>query len=203
MRAFLILLILLSYTSAVWSQITRADSAFIYDQIRSIQPSGTIYYADKPLKRTIIEGIQKLGKGIFYSPSDLFHEHTIKLTIGERNYIIAELKKGLTLKFPDKLFENSIRLSSDSIGFKVDKMNILRNDSIKKSAEISHLWPKDFRELYKWSFFFTKPIYIRNQSVIFAYFMYYTLNGGEEGLWIYRKKEDKWIRWIAISGGAY
>jgi len=197
----LTLLFLLNY-ACLAAQSDTAFIKFLINKIRGLQPTGTIYYADVPYPKTFKHRVQHIKPGIYPGFKNGTVSESLKLTAKESRYIQDEHKKNLHKPFPDSLFENSCRIRSDSIIPFVDKLNLQIMDSVIKLSNPSgtNVWQLG---LMRWSFLFSRPIYLRNKTILVHYFMNYTLSSGENSFRFYKWNNNNWERWGVISGGAW
>lgn len=206
MRAlFVTITFMFILSSRLTGQFDSTDIAIIYSQIRKIQPEGAVYYADKPPMQIIRKFVNELKQNIKRKQIRTFNGKTIILNHNECRYILAELKKATKSIHPDKLFDNSTRVNVDSIVYMVDRINYTISDSLLKQLDtgknVSNR--KSILDYRKWSFFFIKPIYLRKHTLMFAYFMYYTLSSGSEDFYLYIQKNENWVKISMIPLGVW
>lgn len=187
------LLLLLLLTARAFAQSDTGYLSLLNQQIRAIQPGGIIYYADKPAGAAI---------HAYFSPTndafDLVQKHGLTFTAAEKKYIIRQLKKFRTLSWPDSLFDLSKRIGADTIVRFVQLKGRLIADSLPPAANYS-----EASAVRPWAFFFSQPIYLRNNTLLLCYFMYFHLNAGEHGVRIFKKEKDQWSSRGAFGGGVF
>ncbi len=172
----------------------------INDFIKAIQDEGTIFYSDKPMK----DVFRKHFKAVSLTLKDVNPDRgrNLKITVAEQSHILRQMKKSLTSKLPDNLFNNSKRISADGICEFVFRLSRNIYDSLISIPDSAAAF-KYIRSIKQPAFFFTHPIYIRNKSILICYFMWYINSSGEEWLGVYKKEGNKWVKWSIISGSAW
>lgn len=122
---------------------------------------------------------QVLADDILYNSSLSGQKDNIRqliLTKNEKKYLLKKVDEQQGFVWPDNLFQNVRKDSSD-------KKNLTSN------------FKKFFQPIYN----FSKPIFIRNDSICIFYYGYYC--GGECGqgsVEIYHKIDGKWTNWISM-----
>lgn len=202
MKLFLCLLLFLPGIIILNAQLDTAYKTYIYDQIRQLQPKGTIYYADQPVKRLLVVHIRAIKSKIRRPFNISFPDTVFALTAKEKQYVESELRRLYNYQLPDNTFPDSKVIKSDSIISMIDKLNFHIYDSIQNLIHLKKISEKNYLRRF-WSFCFTPPIFLRNRTLMIYYFMNYAVNGGQEDFDIYRQKDGKWIKWIHLAGGAW
>lgn len=197
MKVFILTILFLVNISMLAQDNDKKGIELLDKEARHIQPAGTIFYADKPDKHLFdqvmicleVELHKKQMKGILLSKVEI-------------SQIINQLRMQNSLQLPEDLFKDSRRIRSDNLINVVNSRNQILMDSLrKKSSDIEGV--KTLSKLYKWAFYFTKPVYIRSSSLAFVYFRYYNHMGGDESVRIYRFRERKWTYIGAVCGGVW
>ncbi|AXY77969.1 hypothetical protein D3H65_30000 [Paraflavitalea soli] len=202
MKAVINCLVLLFFSHQLVAQPDSADRQFIHSQIRKYQRHGTIYYADRPLEGVLKLHVKELSKPVIKSIIGFHSTDSIVLTAAERRFLIRQLKRSLTTALNDNLFPISKRIAVDDISAFVSARNRKIIDSLRAmgaAARDSFFISNSIHE----AFFFTMPIYIRDRSIFLHFFMWNTISGGAVNLSFYRKENDKWVKWIEVSGGDF
>jgi hypothetical protein len=183
------------------SSFAQTDTSYlnyIYERIRDGQSKDTIHYAANLKPFEIKDWAHKLNKkhviGLAW-PDDY---DTLSLTRKERKYIQKQLKASLDSSWPDKLFPDSKVVPADSIDKYVRKLNLVVIDSTKSIQSSRERIARLF-----WAFHFSKPIYLRNKSLLIFYLKRFASAGGEENVKVYRREGNSWKRWMLIDGTAF
>ena len=160
--------------------------------IKEKQDTSKIYYADlvfvyrtfetKVLNRRKIKAYFIPGPG----------GTTFVLQKSERNHIAAEFSKMKRSLWPKDLFPNSQRVANDSA------WNYI-SDFLKKSNYRVH--PEKGHQVW----WFSKPIYLRNNTLCLISFRYmcHDLCGEDELAFYKRNERGRWERYVVIDGGAF
>lgn len=179
--------------------IAQSDTGYLsllHSEIRLIQPHGTIYYAEKP-------GLTA-GSSFISSVNDDFNyikKHGLAFSAAEKKYIIRQLKKSGFIHWPDSLFPQSKRMGGDTIIQCVDRRGKVIRDSLIQAANYAAL--AKYSAERPWAFFFGNSIYLRHNTILLCYFMYYQTSAGENAVRIYRKENNQWKPWDRMGGGAW
>jgi hypothetical protein len=173
-------------------------SFLLFLVIHKYQIKGTIHYASHCRDRVLSREMKELSQEVIVNE---LRSDSIRLSAKERRYLLRQLKKPENIELPDNLFPDSKRVEPDSLEEFVVRQNQRIRDSLMASGN-----PKARDEYYSGKtlylpFYFTRPIYLRNRSIILFHFMWRFRNGGSHDLSFYRKENGKWKRWISISGG--
>jgi hypothetical protein len=107
----------------------------------------------------------------------------------ELKYIDRQIILKNSIQWPDHLLPNSIRITSDSI------LNFLSNQT---SSE----YLKDHKD--KWYYFFSEPIFIRNNTVaIFRLAEMINPSAGNDLMFVYLRIDETWTRKMTIWVGSW
>lgn len=192
-------LLLLLAISAIQSQaqIDSESCEILLERVRSVQPFDTIHYARTPQQSLLSSSLDYLKN----YPRHRKHD-SLKLTRAERIYIYREMKKKSRIDLPADLFPLSRMMKTDSIIGQIETTVWTTFDSIRKESDLlAAEWAR--LHFHTWAYFFTRPVFIRNNTVCVFYFMYYLLSSGQDGIECYQKRNGKWKRVLTIGGGAW
>jgi hypothetical protein len=177
---------------ASFAQTDTSYLNYIYERIRDGQQKGTIHYASNLKPFEIKEWKDKLNKKYVIGLAWPGDYDTLILTRQERKYIQKQLNASLNSSWPHQLFPNSKVVSADSIDNYIRKVNRIVVDST--TVRIARIF---------WSFHFSKPIYLRNKSLLIFYLKRFAVGSGEEDVDVYRREGNSWKRWMLIDGAAF
>lgn len=193
--------LLLPLISLTVSSFAQADSTYLsllHQMIRKVQPFRTIHYAPATME-IMPKGCEgEIKNEIFPADSTT----SLKLTNRERRYLKQQLKTSQKPHWPDHLFPDS-KLITDSMESKLRKLNRALYDSIMKLENKYDFGKNGFGYRTYWGFWFSRPVYLRNKSILIFYFMWYHNSGGENNLLIYRKEGNNYRHRMYICGGAW
>ncbi len=181
-----------------------ADTNLLYETMKIVNYNQPIVYIKSmsSFKNSIY--IDKINFGKFYeteTDSISINPNTgeeiafvrdidsLILTDKEKKWIIEEL--GQTTEWENNLFTQSILVNDISEGFK-------EIENFKNNPNCTPI------KGYKYVFTFSKPIYIRNETISLVCIS--AMCGGSCGIndiSFYRKKDGKWEKWIKIGGGIF
>jgi len=125
------------------------------------------------------------------------------LTPAEKVFIKSEVLKNNNYCWDDGVFENSLIIHKDSMWNYLKIQNTLIYDSLLVAYENADSTSiKKYRFKYAWVFLFSKPIFLRNESVcLLSFAAFVSPNGGHAEMGFYRKNNGKWEGWIGLSSG--
>ncbi len=176
---YLILFCCLFIVSNSYSQSTKNSIKFLQEFFADKLPivySDTIHQYDlKYLKEAIVK--DTLYNNFFFGQNNAGRQ--LILTKDEKKYLLEKIDEQQDFIWPNNLFQNSQ---------KIDLEEKNSNSNLKKKL-------KKFQSIYN----FSKPVFIRNNSICIFYYGYYC--GGECGqgsIEIYRKINSKWTKWITM-----
>ncbi len=107
----------------------------------------------------------------------------------ERSYIHQQLEKMKSELWPEKLFKNSLIIDRDTI-------NAIFKKTIVQQVEFFRKYPHGYS-------FFSKPIFIRNNTLCIFYSGYNCAhNCFDDQLFILRKEAEDWVPFILLIDGA-
>jgi hypothetical protein len=114
---------------------------------------------------------------------------TLSLSKREIKYIDSEFNTIKPVAWNQNMFENSVMITKDSLEIFYDGLK----------------GPKYFQNHFaKKYFLFSKPVFIRNNSVaIFRLYEMYGPSSGYDLLYIYQRAADKWQQLMLIYMGAW
>ena len=205
MKLTLTLFVITFATTKSFSQNDASYYNLIYNQIRAYQRTGTVYYADKPYNEFKKEAFGPLYKSPVADAFGAKNKASITLTEKERAYILSQLQNFPNEILPDSLLPNSKRAAIGNIQKIVRQVNESVYDSLMRLHDTTAAYKFLSSGFMHSSFFFSKPIYIRNNSVLLAYFSWLVGNrwGGRSELCFYRKENNNWVKWIMVTSRDY
>jgi hypothetical protein len=196
MRAYFILIPCFLSATAYAQQQDTGYYKLIYSEIRRIQDSGMIYYSDRPGKEVYTRFLKQIPGAL-----KTLKERGLDLSKQEEDTVVKQLKVMTHSMQSGDLFPLSKRISSDTIVSFVENEVRITVDSLRVLSGAS--FTADYHWRLPWAFFFANPIYLRNRTICFSYFMYYRNNAGEEGLRVYKIQNGEWVKFATIGGGAW
>jgi hypothetical protein len=200
MRTFIILnIILAAVNSSTQAQLDSSFLKLLDSTIRRYQNTGTVYYADKLSDGFIDFNLKPFTKNKIISIAKTPSIDSITLTNSELIYIKKSLKSLRYFYWPDNLINNSKRIRSDSLEPFLTRLRRHAIDSIKQLKDVSEQ-NKYFLNSYK-SFAFSKPIFLRDGSILLMFFSWYDGHGGSSMLSFFHKDENFWRKWIIVNAG--
>jgi hypothetical protein len=171
---------------------------FLYENIRDGQSKGTIHYASNLKPFEIKDWSPRLNKKQVTGWVSQDDYDTIILSRKERKYIQQQLKASLDSSWPDQLFPDSKLIPADSI----DKYTRRYNLAIARSS-VTDQQSATYLSRWIWGFRFSRPVYLRNNSLLISYLKRFAMDGGEENVIVYRRDSNSWKRWMLIDGSAW
>lgn len=193
-----------SLTFAIMDCKAQVDSSFvtfIEKQVRGYQRTRTIHCADRLTKEEIKLCIKASSKEKIVSSFRTPTIDSILLTKKERIKVRKGLRSQQAFIWPDSLFEDSKRIHHDSLLKYVNTLNRHVFDSLKSDSAKLTQYFKGYFTYY--SFLFSKPIYLRNNSIFLIQFVWLTGTGGFHEMAFYRKTENSWKKWIVFNHGDF
>jgi hypothetical protein len=199
MRAICLFILLTSFASISYSQ---ADSLQpIRDWIKGFKSNGQVIYADRLSKYSVDFISSHLNKRAYTTKMKDGTVRSLKLSKKEHRYLLKNVKELGSHVFPNILFENSLVMPEDSI------LHFLKGlyEAERRKYDTMSLREKADRFQRPWwpnIFIFSKPIMLRNNSLMLLYTLRrYGENGGEILLSFYKKIDGSWTRWVFASQG--
>jgi hypothetical protein len=182
------------------AQLDSSEIHFIHDLMRKYQRIGTLHYGSSPEDAVFKREVKEFTKRLMVNRRG----DSILLTAKEQTYLLQELKKPTITRFADSLFHDSKMVNTDSIFTFLHRKNRQVYDSLVATAgfeaAVKYI---NSKSSYK-SFRFTRPLYIRNGTIMLFHFMWLTdTAGGETSLSFYKKENGQWTEWICVTGGAF
>jgi hypothetical protein len=206
MKSITCFIIIIFFANNTFAQLDTSFVNLTQNLIREYQKTGTIYYGDRIYNKEILEGhFHFILSNEFIKKFNLIPGGKTSFSCEERAYIVNQLKKSIPHQLNDSLFSDSKRIASDSIMKFLITLNRIKLDlfiNTHDSIGFSNYF-KNFSEHGYCSFFFTNPIYLKQKSVYFIYFMWLFYDGGEEGLYFFKKVNNKWIPWKSFGLGGF
>lgn len=186
-----------------FGQSNLEDTVVLYTAIQKYAGNRTIIYIDsinkeRKLPASIAATIKKGKVKDIDDPNKC-----LRLTNSEVKYLHEHI--ATLTAWNDHLFANSRRVNADSMWVALSASSAWRlpNSDKQVSSPDSPASGKS-KNTYQYVFTFTKPIYIRNNKV--CYFTWAALCGGECGYLetsFFKKKNNKWVKWITVSAGNF
>ncbi|MBL0140136.1 MAG: hypothetical protein IPP86_16680 [Bacteroidetes bacterium] len=200
---FLICLsIQVSSVCETYGQFNQNDTTILLKAFRQITSQRQIVYVDTVGPNSYVQ--EKLQEAFKKDTIiDKRRGNSITLTESEMNHIISQLGKE-TIWY-DNLFFNCKRIDSDSLLSVAKQMYAERVQSLneailkKDTARI-----KDLKQNYSYVFEFTKPIYIRDNTIcLISFNAMCGLDCGQSETSFYKKDEGEWTKWVLVSSGDF
>ena len=160
----------------------------------------TLYYADRLPKQIINESIKNLNNKHTAKLIGKIYANEYKVTRTEWKRIRIQLVQAIQDSLPDSLLRDSKSMSVDSIHYTVESHNKSVTDLVVKLPTAER---PQAPCILKWAFYFSKPIYIRNQTILFYFFMYYRQSSGSNAFYLSKQVNGRWEKGIFITGGAW
>jgi hypothetical protein len=159
--------------------------------------------SDTDFKKVIEDCIrrkQDTGKVVYIDTASLI-DPVIKLVLKRkkiRGMINDSARSNIFLTRPERKFIVQKSLSKEKAVWRDSLFNQARKTSENYSIYES-------RRNYKIKYFaFSKPIFIRNNSICLFQLIYmFSAEGGYKQLYFYKKENDIWEKWIMIPLGAW
>lgn len=130
---------------------------------------------------------------------------SIALTDADYYSILEQIDKYKNFVWGDSLFVNSKRVLLDSMYSYLDnefKLNYKKYNSNTLDKDTAAI--KNFQKYVPWVFGFSKPIYLREETLCLYYSM--AMCGqlcGHDEVSFYKKENGKWTKWFGIGSGVY
>lgn len=152
--------------------IIEKDSTFYFDRLENV----TLKELKKVLQRDTL-----VDAGYFLAPTN--PPATLILKNSERLLIQRKLKEMEEFFWKPRLFEKSALLSANQF---------IQSNSIERNKI-------EYR--YKKMYSFSKPIFLRHNTICIFYNSYFCgMECGEGNFFVYLKENGKWKRWIFLYG---
>jgi hypothetical protein len=190
-------------TAFTFGQVPPNDTIVIKDIFWRTTYNEPIVYTDK-VENGVWDKLKKdLEKKNIIGSTSSNQNDSLKLTDKEQEYLIAQIEKNKAFIWPDGLFKNSKRIELDSMWSFLKKERARYSELRNKAAKSKDtLMINQLKNKLPWVYTFTKPIYLRDNTICVLYFR--KLCGQVEGsqdACICKKKNGKWEGWIFLSGG--
>jgi len=181
MKHLIFIILITFFINTVEAQNEKASYKFVRNVITS-EKNEKIIYSD-----SITSDIINQIKDALFNPQ---HKSGFNLNTKEKRYVKSELNKMKKFVWSDSLFKNSILIKQDSINYAFGKSNKSRIDGWGYFN--THFGPGYYD--------FSKPIFIRNNTICIFYRGYHCgWLCGEGYVGIYVRKGNKWVIKQAIS----
>ena len=194
MKCLIVLLLQLSLNSSCLCQENDTGFNPIERRIRELQSAGTIFYgpsitpeASDYLRNHV--GFRSLKKNY-----KCLGDRNLMITKSELKFIKKEFEKNKNFTLPDHLFYNSLVTKNDSIIQLIENLNRATTDS-------SYTKENPNPSILKWAFYFSQPIYFRNNTMVFYFLMYYRNSTGSTGFIVQRTNYKSFLDRCTIGIG--
>ncbi len=199
------LLPLLLITSTLQAQPKPNDTLVLLTAIHDITSKQPIVYVDSVnTKGDFPEHLKKrILEGTITSQRKTKPEPSITLSKKEQNFILSELAKPVV--WPKELFANGKLMNAKTMWAHLDeerakRFTLMNQATLNKDT----LEAKRLSREYSYVFVFTKPIYIRNNTVCLVTMA--ALCGNPCGFTetsFYKREKDSWVKWIGVAQGDF
>jgi len=199
LKKLLLSLILTYLTSYLFGQLDSNSKTFIFNIIKLQPGSDTITYTDR-IKPIVIPSLGKILLKDRIPCYDITgHTKTEFVPSALEMSQIQHAAKYITkIRWDDSLFSNSREISVDSMWSYISNRQKELSFSSNTSDNINNIVS------YCSVFQFSKPIFLRNKTIVIFYFMRLCGSScGEENLSIYRLQNGKYQRWLTIQGADF
>jgi hypothetical protein len=175
------------------------DSSYlklIEGRMRALQWCGNLYYADRlpaPSVRRSLEGFNE-KRIAFLSKAN---QKAFNITAAELQKVSSEFLGAIEDRLPDSLFPDWKSVHVDSLHHIVERHNNAVRDSVLKLPTSER--PQAYC-VFKWAFYFSRPVYIRNGTILFYFFTFYRTSSGSYGIYLSEQVNGRWEKGIFISG---
>ncbi|ULQ51744.1 hypothetical protein [Flavihumibacter fluvii] len=133
----------------------------------------------------------------FNNAKELTGINDYNLTNSEVRYIRRRMKESVFEILPDSLIPMSIAMDSDSIVNRINAINSLISDSVLRL--IPGQRPKT--PVLKWAYYFSNPVYLRNNTILFYFFMYFRGSAGGHSYGVRKLTNGQWTNELYLLGG--
>lgn len=129
--------------------------------------------------------------------------NSLTLTKAEQNYLLEQITQQTV--WSDNLLADSRLIESDSMWVYLRQENTKRIAAMNKAAmENDTLALKKARLNYSYVFTFTKPVYIRDNTIcLISFAAVCGTECGRNEISFYKKENNEWGKWIVISAGDF
>jgi hypothetical protein len=180
---------------------------FILPQISKHVDSEKLVYTERISEWAYQLSKENMNKTLFVGDATATKE--LRFSKKEKEFILSQIKLCTRPYWPDSFFNYSKRIKLDSVSqyFKT-KLDAKRRifPLIDSPGYSRAFWLALIRELNRrdWVFSFSKPIYLRNNTLALLYLQAVCGFGcGYEELVLYRKSGGEWKKWTYVFQGAY
>jgi hypothetical protein len=186
-------------SNCTFGQIDSISISLIESKIRSLQPSGTIYYGE-----SVPAFIQKQIRDLEWSKylqDRLLYCENLGFTISRDDLkdFKRVFRKVVKQRNPDGIFRDSKRLPYDSLSKVVRE----RNRAILDSMRLLTADKRPDVRILNWEFYFTEPIYNKSRTLMMIFFMYYYSSGGESAFYITKPGASSMDNSCRFGGSAW
>lgn len=204
------LIICLTYqilTLSLYGQLDSTSKSFLFDILRQEPGSDTITYTDR-IKPISIPSFSKILKNNKIPAFEISTQKKVEfvLTRKEKKYLQKELKLLDEIKWADSIFNPSRMISLDKMWEYISRRRREYSEiyTFKHSQSDTNYINKQGWVQYCSIFQFSKPIFLRDNSIVIFYFLRLCGNEcGVEDFSIYKKQDGQYKQWLRISGGVF
>jgi hypothetical protein len=188
-----------------YGQTNQQDTTILMKAFREITRQEQIVYVDTvDMKGYVPDDLKRaIKKGKITDERKTKPPNSLKLTKTEQNYLLERL--GQQTVWADNLFTDGRCLNSDSMWIYLREENTKKIAAINKAVMVKDtLALKKAQSKYSYVFTFTKPVYIRDNTVCLISFA--ALCGqdcGQSEISFYKKINDEWVKWILVSSADF
>ena len=198
MRKFLLLVAVMQFSSVLFAQDEKEFTALLETGVRELQPKGVVYYCDRLPDEMFRKVLNRLTRN-HVNGSIESQGGDIQLTGAEMTKIKKELVVNNAVAWPDALLADSRSVPFDSLVRKVESINRYLLDSIIKLPPST----RPYREILKWAFHFSRPVYLRNNELVIYYFQYFRSSSGGQRIYIHQRNNGAWGKRFSIGVGDF
>ena len=185
-----------------YGQFNQSDTTILLRAFRQVTSQKQIVYVDTVGPNSYLQ--EKLQEALKkYSITDKKRGHSIALTEREINYLLLQL--GQETIWYDNLFFNSKRIDSDSLLSVEKKMYTERIEFLNQAIlQKDTVKIKDLKQNISYVFEFTKPIYIRDNTIcLISFYAICGLDCGQSEASFYKKEKGEWTKWVLVASGDF
>lgn len=188
-----------------YGQVGREDTTILLKVFREVSIQELLVYVDKVnMQKSIPIRLKEFIQSGKLSNIRKNKSGTLSaLTKAEKKYLLTNIKR--KTNWPDNLFANSKRINADSLWTFLNQENINRITNINKAAlnQDSLAYKKATRQ-FPFVFVFTKPVYIRNNTIcLISFAAMCGRDCGRDEISFYKKENNVWTKWIVVSAGDF
>ena len=187
---------------ATYGQTDQDDTTILRKAFREVTSLRQIVYVDTVNSNRVVP--DRL-KEIIYKDmiTDKQSGNSLKLKKDEQDYLFSQLS--LRTIWTDNIFTDSKLINSDSMWTYLSQENKKRIVDMNQAVlSKDTLTLKKLQYYYSYVFAFTKPIYIRDNTICLISFAGMCgIECGREETSFYKKENNEWTKWIIVSAGDF